>query len=72
MEKDHILKSYNGNNSLVEIPSEVTVIGEKVFYNHEEIREVRLPNGIIRIEDKAFYHCLNLQKIEIKRRIDFF
>lgn len=65
VEKDHILKSYNGNNSLVEIPSEVTVIGEKVFYNHEEIREVRLPNGIIRIEDKAFYHCLNLQKIEM-------
>lgn len=59
-----LLKGYNGNNSVVEIPEKVTVIGENVFYNHEEILEVRLPSGLRSIKDKAFYHCLNLEKID--------
>lgn len=61
---ENVLVQYNGNSPLVDIPSEVTVIAEEVFYNHEEIREVKLPKGLTRIEKGAFYHCLNLFKID--------
>lgn len=67
---DIILVRYNGSDDVVKIPDNVTEIGEAVFYNHEEIREVRLPDKLVKIGRRAFYHCLNLQKIEFPAKLE--
>lgn len=65
MEDGVVLTRYNGSESYVQIPNDVTEIGDEVFYNHEEIREVRFSDQLRKIGDRAFYHCLNLQKIKL-------
>lgn len=74
--KDFILKyngeeieitKYTGNEKIINIPDEingftVTTIGSGIF-NWSSIKEVNLPNSLIKIDSSAFNKCHGLTKI---------
>ena len=45
----------------VRVESSVTVIPKRVFINRANLEEVELPEGLVTIEAKAFYHCTSLK-----------
>ncbi|WP_035356734.1 leucine-rich repeat protein [Acetobacterium malicum] len=55
-----VLTKYLGNATEVVIPEEVTVIGAEAFQNNQSITHVRLPSGLVKIGDRAFEFCTNL------------
>lgn len=62
--------AYPGYNSTLNIPNtlddkKVTRIGLLVFYMHDELINVTIPNGIIKIDNGAFQNCKNLNEITI-------
>ena len=62
------LSEYNGNSSSVKVPDTVygytvTKIDDLVFYKHDEIQSVSLPNTIKSIGFSAFSSCTKLKKI---------
>lgn len=62
------LTEYNGNSSSVKVPDTVygytvTKIDDLVFYKHDEIQSVSLPNTIKSIGFSAFSSCTKLKKI---------
>lgn len=59
-----------GEDEVVHIPDIwenrfVTVIGERTFYGHREIKRIRLPERLKKIEDYAFAECRFLEQIEL-------
>ena len=52
----------------IEIPDTVTVIGSESFYG-TGIKEVTIPEAVVRIGDFAFGHCLNLERLFIPRNV---
>lgn len=61
------IKSYIGEESLIEIPSEIdgrkiTAIGEGAFKNNEYIEKVIIPEGITSIGKSAFAGCISLEE----------
>ena len=63
--EDGVLTRYSGTNSVVEIPEEVTAIGESVFWNDQNLTEVILPEGLTEIRTSAFAGCTRLSKVNI-------
>lgn len=64
------LLKYHGQERTVNVLAQVegidvTVIGEACFEKNEDICEVTLPDTIIRLEDYAFYKCIEMQKIQL-------
>lgn len=61
------LISYNEDNLLdrFEVPNGVTRIGDKAFIENERIKEVIFSDSVIRIGNRAFYGCKNLQKVKL-------
>lgn len=62
------IDKYNGSDASVSIPAKidgykVTTIGEKAFYDNNDIEEVTIPSGVKRIEEQAFEDCDQLSKI---------
>ena len=47
------------------IPSSVTSIGERAFYDCESLESIAIPMGVTSIGDWAFYGCDSLTSIEI-------
>lgn len=47
------------------IPGEVKTINKYQFYGFENLKSVKLENGITKIDDGAFADCINLEKISI-------
>ncbi len=52
----------------IEIPDTVTVIGSESFYG-TGIKEVTIPEAVVRIGDFAFGHCLNLKRLFIPQNV---
>lgn len=64
------LTSYNGNEEIVRIPSEidgyiVSKIASMCFFDIDEIKEIYFPENDIIIENNAIVCCCNLEKIYI-------
>ena len=64
------LKEVVGEDEVVFIPDEyegypVTVIGERTFYGHREIKRVRLPKYLRVLENYAFAECRFLEQMEL-------
>lgn len=60
--------SYSGSDSVLKIPEEfdkikVRSIGANAFENNEKIRELLLPEELLRVDDSAFCNCVNLKKV---------
>ncbi len=52
----------------IEIPDTVTDIGSESFYG-TGIKEVTIPEAVVRIGDNAFGHCLNLERLFIPQNV---
>lgn len=62
IDRDGVLTAYNGSDSHVIIPENVTVIGEEVFKLNDTLTTVSLPSGLKEISQGAFQAC-GLQEI---------
>ena len=71
--EDGVLTRYKGNDSKVEIPNGVKVIGDYAFYIYSRelydisssLEEVVIPEGVTDIGEGAFENCVALSKIEL-------
>lgn len=48
----------------IELQSSINIIGKSAFKSCS-LKEIKLPEGLINIEDEAFYGCSSLQKVEL-------
>lgn len=69
------IKKYNGNDAVVNIPSEingtpVTTIGNAAFRD-SAVTSVTIPDSVTSIPDAAFYNCGNLETIHIPVSVTF-
>ncbi len=60
---DGVLTKYNGTQRYVEIPDEVTAIGDNAFKNNDYMVTVSIPDGVSSIGNSAFYDCDNLTAV---------
>lgn len=63
-----VVNGYRGKDTEVVIPASiagcsVTQIGKKAFLSNKTIRQITLPESVIRIDDWAFAYCNKLTKI---------
>ena len=63
--EDGVLKEYIGNDSEIQIPDNITAIGERAFANHSQVRKIVIPEGVKTIEAQAFYCCIRLEELTI-------
>ena len=62
------ITGYRGKDTVVEVPAimdgcPVTCIGKKAFLSNKMVKQISLPESILRIEDWAFAFCSKLSKI---------
>ena len=62
------ITGYRGKDTAVEVPAimdgcPVTCIGKKAFLSNKMVKQISLPESILRIEDWAFAFCSKLSKI---------
>ena len=62
---DGVLIGYNGTDTDVIIPSDITRIENDAFYRNADIESVVIPNGVISIGDSAFSYCEQLKRVDI-------
>ncbi len=60
---DGILISYNGSDSIINIPSGVKQIGAELFKDHMGITAVNIPDTVEVIGENAFLGCKNLTTV---------
>lgn len=65
-----VLVAYNGNNTFVEVPGGVRVIGAEVFAGHEEIESVRIPDSARVIGEAAFEGCTGLRQVNLGEGVE--
>lgn len=58
-----LLIQYIGTENIIEIPSNVTSIGESSFSRCISITQIIIPEGVTRIGSNAFYECRSLAQI---------
>lgn len=63
--KDGVLVKYLGTVSDLELPREVTVIGEEAFAGNTTLTCLRIPYGVTEIRDKAFLNCTGLTDLRL-------
>lgn len=64
-----VLKSYNGEDSVVIIPDGVTTIGNTAFDSMHHIKKIVVPNSVKVIEYNAFNACTGLEEIVLPEGI---
>ena len=60
-----VLNKYNGKESHVVIPKNITNIGYRAFEDCAILTSIEIPNSVKRIGYSAFYGCKNLSSINI-------
>ncbi|MCI9077308.1 MAG: leucine-rich repeat domain-containing protein [Lachnospiraceae bacterium] len=65
---DGILTGYNGTDTRVVIPDEVTGINDWVFSGRKKLTSVIIPDGVTSIGDGAFSGCKKLTSITIPEK----
>ena len=69
------LTGYIGDGGVIAIPSDVNgyrvvAIGEGVFAENANITSVSIPDGIRRIDGRAFYNCTNLTTVSLPSTLE--
>lgn len=62
-----LARNYRGEK--YDIPYGVKSIGESAFYG-ASIKSVTIPNSVVKISDKAFYDCKNLEELVLPERLE--
>lgn len=65
-----VLTKYNGWQSFVVIPDEVTAIGDGAFKNNTTMLSVEIPDGVKSIGNEAFYGCTRLAGVLIPDSVE--
>lgn len=60
-----VLTAYYGNECYVEIPSNVTKIGDSVFAGNDKIKHIEVSDNVNEIGIKAFENCKNLVSVNL-------
>ena len=63
------LKKYTGKEETVVIPSGITKIGNKAFWNNDDIKTVILSDSVIEVGSQAFESCFNLERVEFTKNV---
>lgn len=66
-----VLTKYNGNDTNVTIPKEVTVIGNHAFDSCTSIKSVTLQSGVTEIGMSAFLQCYNLTTVSLPNTLKY-
>lgn len=72
---DHVtIMTYEGKNEIVKIPSYINnkpvySIDDSAFYGNQFIKEVIIPNTVIRIGHQTFIGCDNLEKVYFSNNV---
>lgn len=69
-----VIKYYVSQESQVEVPAQVqghpvVAIGKEVFKNQANITKIILPEGLLSVEDRAFYACSDLVEIKLPQSL---
>lgn len=67
--KNGVLTEYNGSDSVIIIPKDVTVIDDAAFRQNGHIERVVLHSGVTRIGKDAFTYCSHLKSINLPSSI---
>ena len=64
------ITAYTGSEEVVSVPSvidgyKVTAIGGWTFYDCFTVKQIEIPEGVVKISDKAFMRCNNLETINL-------
>lgn len=68
--KGTVLKKYSGTDSVVTIPQGITKIGKEAFLNNQAVVKVIIPEGVVQIEQGAFYKCTNLKVVSLPNSLN--
>ena len=72
---DHVtILTYEGENEIVKIPSYINKkpvysIDDSAFYGNQFIKEIIIPNTVIRIGHQSFIGCDNLEKVYFSNNV---
>ena len=64
-DKSRIISFRNQNIESYVIPSSVTSIGDRAFWNCRSLSEIVIPSSVTSIGDRAFWNCRSLSEIVI-------
>ncbi|MBR6107919.1 MAG: leucine-rich repeat domain-containing protein [Oscillospiraceae bacterium] len=67
---DGILLQYRGSSAAPEIPSSVKTIAAYAFADHTEVKILKLPSSVRRVQDAAFSGCTGLSEITLSDTLD--
>ena len=64
------ITAYTGSEEVVSVPSvidgyKVTAIGTWTFYDCYTVKQIEIPEGVVKISHKAFMRCNNLETINL-------
>lgn len=60
---------YDGTETVVDIPDNVTMIGKNAFEECTWIKKIHIPDSVTKIENAAFRNCINLESISLPGEI---
>ena len=74
--KDFVIKSgvvtkYLGSNKVVIVPEGARELSPCLFWDNQNIKEVRLPDSLVSMSGDTFYNCSNLEKVNIPTNCKF-
>ena len=70
-EEKRVICPVNGYDETIIIPAGAETIGYGAFYNNSSVSQVRLHDGITKIDDMAFAGCANLNSIVIPPSVEY-
>lgn len=62
---DDYLEAYTGTDSVVELPTNVKIIGQSAFDGNPYVSNIRIPDGVTSIDELAFANCKKLKTVFI-------
>ena len=68
---DNVLTKYKGSDQRVDIPDNVTAIGDFAFNRCTDVSLVCIPSSVESIGDCAFRGCTNLQGVYVPESVKF-